>query len=56
MATVVEAAGEESFLSFLNGLIEDEPWLVLCEHFFDQVIHSNSSHVLDEVYLLQLIV
>ena len=40
-------AGEESFLSFWNGLIEDEPWLVLCEHFFDQVIHSNSSHVSD---------
>ena len=37
--------GEESFLSFWNGLIEDEPWLV--EHFFDQVIHSDSRHVSD---------
>ena len=33
--------GGESFLSFWNGLIEDGPWLVLCEYFFNQVIHCS---------------
>ena len=40
--------GEESFLSFWNGLIEDEPWLVFCDHLFDQVIHC--SHAVGWVY------
>ena len=42
--------GRESFLSFWNGLIEDGPWLVLCEYFFDQVIHC--SHGVRWVYTL----
>ena len=42
--------GKESFLSFWNGLIEDEPWLVLCEYFFDQAIYC--SHNIRWVYIL----
>ena len=42
--------GEDRLLSFWNGLIEDETWLVLCEHLFDQVIYR--SHAVGWVYYL----
>ena len=34
--------GKELFLSFWNGLIEDESWLVVGEYFFDQVTHCSN--------------